>query len=145
MILALALLLMSQDMEGAPKFSDPPACWDGSQRELNWCARKEYQQGDAAMNGQWSKTAALMKRLDAHAGPPNGIIGNSSHFEALLNGQRAWLAYRDAYCPIRGASGGSSKPMLIDICRRDLTRQRTEQLKALMLHPMSGNPYFEDQ
>jgi uncharacterized protein YecT (DUF1311 family) len=128
-----------------PTFRNPPGCWDGSQREMNSCAHKEFKQADEAMNVQWDKTAVLMKRLDADDGPPNDIVGNSSHLEALLNGQRAWLAYRDAYCPILGASGGSSKPMLIDICRRDLTRQRTEQLKALTLHPMSGNQYYEDQ
>ena len=97
------------------------------------------------MKAQWSKTAALMKRLDADSGPANEIIGNSSHFKALLNGQRAWLAYREAYCPIFGASGGSMKPMLIDICRRDETRTRTDQLKSLMLSPANGHPYYEDQ
>ena len=138
---AIVVLLFGQ----AATFRVPPRCWDGSQRELNSCAQKEFKQADAAMNAQWVKTAALMKRLDTDAGPPNDIVGNSSHFEALLTGQRAWLAYRDAYCPIFGASGGSMKPMLINICRRDLTRARTEQLKSLMLSPATGNPYYEDQ
>lgn len=129
----------------APVFREPPACWDGSQHEMNVCAWKEYQQADAAMNAQWVKAAALMKRLDANSRPPNEIIGNSSHYEALLNGQRAWLAYRDAHCPIFGASGGSMKPMLISLCRRDQTRARTEQLKSVMLNPATGNPYYEDQ
>jgi hypothetical protein len=37
------------------------------------------------------------------------------------------------------------KPMLIDICLRDVTRLRTEQLKGLMLNPVTGNSYYEDQ
>jgi hypothetical protein len=36
-------------------------------------------------------------------------------------------------------------PMLRDLCLRDITKARTEQLKSLMLHPMTGNPYYEDQ
>jgi len=141
-ILALAIMALVHQGQA---FRDPPACWDGSQHEMNVCASKEYQQADAAMNAQWTKTAALMKRLDMAAGPPNEIIGNTSHFEALLNGQRAWLAFRDAHCPIYGAGGGSMKPMLIDICRRDLTTDRTEQLKSLMENPATGNHYYEDQ
>ena len=110
--LVLTVLAAQAVEDDAPIFRDPPACWDGSQHELNVCASKEFQQADEAMNAQWAKTARLMKRLDDES-PPNEIIGNSSHSEALLNGQRAWLAYRDAYCPIFGASGGSMKPMLI--------------------------------
>jgi uncharacterized protein YecT (DUF1311 family) len=127
-----------------PAFRDPPACWEGSQHELNVCAGKEYRQADATMNAQWRRTAALMKRLDAQ-NAPNAIVGNSSHFEALQKGQRAWLAFRDAYCPIFGASGGSMAPMLRGICLRDVTRARTQQLKGLMLNPATGNPYYEGQ
>ena len=143
--LFLSLAAVSFGQEPEPTFRDPPGCWDGSQHELNVCAYKEFEHADQAMNAQWNKTSVLMKRLDARAGPPNEIIGNISHFDALLNGQRAWLAYRDAHCPIFGASGGSMKPMLVAICRRDLTQARTEQLKGLMLNPATGNPYFEDQ
>ena len=145
MILALASLLVSQAAESPPSSREPPACWDGSQREMNACAFKEYQQADAAMNAQWLKTSELMKRLDTDSGPPNEIIGNMSHFEALLKGQRTWLAYREAYCSIFGASGGSSKTMLIYTCRRDETRARTEKLKSLRLNPMTGKSYYEDQ
>jgi uncharacterized protein YecT (DUF1311 family) len=130
--------------EGVPTFRDPPACWDGSQHELNVCAWKEFQQADKAMNEQWNKTAALMKRLDADD-PPIAEIGQSSNYEALLNGQRAWLQFRDDYCPIFGTGGGSMKPMLIDLCHRDVTRARIEQLKSLMLNPATGNSYYEDQ
>jgi uncharacterized protein YecT (DUF1311 family) len=138
------VLVLTLSAAQAPTFRDPPACWDGSQHEMNVCASKEYQQADAAMNAQWRQTAALMKRLDADD-PPNPALGQSSNFDALVEGQRAWLAYREAYCPIFGSGGGSMKPMLIDICRRDVTRLRTEQLKGLMLNPVTGNYYYEDQ
>ena len=143
--LALATALSQGTIEGEPVFRDPPACWDGSQHELNVCASKDYQQADVAMNAQWAKTAALMRRVDKDQGRPNETLGNSSHFTALLNGQRAWLRYRDAYCPIFGADGGSMAPMLRNVCLRDVTKARTEQLKSLIQNPATGNPYYQDQ
>ena len=139
-----ALLLTAIAPSGEANFRDPPACWDGSQHELNVCAGKEYRQADAGMNDQWVKTEALMKRLDAED-PPKAELGQSSHHQALLNGQRAWLQFRDAYCPIFGAGGGSMSPMLEYLCLRDITRSRTEQLKKLMSNPATGNAYYEDQ
>lgn len=85
-----------------------------------------------------------MKRLDAD-GPPNADLGQSSNYQALLNGQRAWLQFRDAYCPIFGTGGGSMSPMLEYLCLRDITRARTEQLAGLMMNPATGNAYYEDQ
>ena len=142
----VAMLLAAQaTAEDVPQLRDPPACWSGSQREMNACAWTEYQRADALMNEQWEKTFALMKRLDSDAPAAIEIIGNSSHSEALLNGQRAWLRFRDAYCPIFGASGGSMAPMLTSVCLRDVTKARTEQLESLLLNPATGNPYYEDQ
>ena len=144
MIVAFALALSVDAAQTTPEIPDPPKCWDGSQRELNSCAYKEYQQADTEMNVQWAKTSALMKRLDADV-PPNDIMGRRSQAEALLKGQRAWLSYRDAHCFIFGDSGGTMAPMLEYICLRDITRARTEELESMMVHPATGNPYFEDQ
>ena len=141
MIVAFVLATLAAP---APTSREPPACWDGSQRELNACAHKEYEQADAAMNVQWRQTAALMMRLDADL-PPNEVMGRRSQSDALLIGQRAWLQYRDAHCQIFGDSGGTMAPMLEFICLRDITRARTEQLKSMMVHPATGNPYYEDQ
>ena len=137
------LMALAQSGDGPPKFRDPPACWEGFQQELNACAGKEHQQADAEMNKQWLKTEALMKRLDADH-PPNADMGQSSHHQALLKGQRAWLQFRDAYCPIFGASGGSMRPMREFICMRDITQARTKQLKELMSNPATGNSYYEE-
>ena len=145
MSLGFALALsFTQAVDDAPKFRDPPKCWDGSQHEMNVCAWKEYQQADRAMNQQWGKTASLMKRLDVDH-PPIAEIAQSSRSEALLKGQKVWLQFRDAHCPIFSASGGSMAPMLGDLCLRDITKAGTEQLKALMLNPATGNPHYEDQ
>lgn len=138
MIFGLALALFAAQAVGdTPKFRDPPGCWDGAQNELNHCAWFEYRQADAAMNKQWARTAALMKRLDADY-PPDPGYGEHSQYEALLNGQRAWIKFRDAQCSLYDGARGSITPMLKGICLRDVTRARTEQLKSLMLN-------YEDQ
>ena len=122
-------------------FRNPPACWDGAQNELNECAAREYRQADLVMNAQWSQTAALMKRLDRD-NPPSPHLGQSSVFAALLAGQHAWLKYRLAHCSILVSFGGSIAPMREFICRRDLTRERTKQLKHLMLNPSNDEPFY---
>lgn len=142
-----ALLLMQAAMAGdgeAPRWRDPPACWDGSQSELTHCAWTEYREADAAMNRQWEKTAKILKRYDVES-PPDATRRESSLFKALLAGQRAWLKYRDEHCRVFGAGGGSMSPMLEGICLRDITRKRTEELAELASSPATGKPYFEDQ
>jgi uncharacterized protein YecT (DUF1311 family) len=141
----LALAFAALSAQGAiadePSWREPPACWDGPQSELNHCARTEYRSADEAMNIQWKKTSAVLKRLDGN-GPDDSEA--ASHFEALLSGQRAWLLFRDEHCKIYRAMGGSIAPMLEGLCLRDLTLERTEQLKMLSLNPATGSPYYED-
>lgn len=55
------------------------------------------------------------------------------HFETLLEGQRAWLKYRDAHCTTEGywARGGSLEPLLVSTCKTKLTQDRIQQLLFL--------------
>lgn len=57
--------------------------------------------------------------------------------DALKDAQRKWIAYRDAACFFEVGDGKgwdnlSIWPMRRDGCLTELTRQRTEQLKALV-------------
>ena len=140
MIILSLLMQAAVAGEGGPIWRDPPECWNGPQSELTYCAAAEYRAADSEMNVQWKRIAAIMKRRDADW-PPNEKIGQSSHFEALLAGQRAWLAYRDAHCTIFRTDGGSMAPMLEYICLRNVTLKRTEELASLMLSDVSGEPY----
>lgn len=104
----------------------------GPQQEMNYCAHQEYLRADAALNAQWSVTAAHMKEMDegSHATED----GRPSYFEALLAAQRAWIAYRDAHCRSEGYifRGGSMEPLMVSTCKTSLTKTRTEQLKDLV-------------
>jgi uncharacterized protein YecT (DUF1311 family) len=101
-----------------------------TQRDMNFCAGKEYEAADAALNRQWAQTSAAMKAADRDF---NRADGRPGYHAALLAGQRAWLKYRDAHCVSEGysARGGSMEPMLLNLCLAKLTKERTEQLRQL--------------
>lgn len=119
-----AILLMAAT---APQ----PDCADaGTQTDMNFCAHRAYKAADTALNAQWKITYAQMKAWDAEGLSNDGRPG---HARALLDGQRAWLKYRDAHCVSEGyqARGGSMESMLVGLCLEDLTKKRTEQLREL--------------
>lgn len=101
-----------------------------TQTDMNQCAAREYYQADRALNAQWVKTAAAMRKRDE----TRFGDGRPGYFETLLEGQRAWLKYRDAHCRAEGyyARGGSLEPMLVATCKADLTRKRTQDLRDLV-------------
>ena len=125
MSIMLALALAAG--QASPECGDLP-----TQREMNACAAKQFGDADAEMNARWKEALAYMRALDRStsnppaAGPSNG--------QALLDAQRAWLAFRDAHCltVAHYARGGSMEPMLISLCKAELTRARTAQLVELM-------------
>ena len=57
---------------------------------------------------------------------------SSAQQARLIQAERAWIAFRDAECAFRAgnAAGGSIHPMLLALCRTELTRARADQLDA---------------
>lgn len=106
-------------------------CGDLPQQPMNLCFLREFEGVDAEMNAQWKLTAAASKAADRELQPDDR---QPRHFPTLLAAQRAWLTYRDRHC--LGASfearGGSLAPTLDSLCRIELTRDRTRQLKAMV-------------
>ena len=137
----IALLLLPLLLQTAQAPEAPPVpgwnCKDPiAQQEMNWCAGRDYAAADVELNAQWAITRAKMKQNDADfAANGRGEYDiRSGYFESLLEAQRGWLRYRDAHCRVDGysARGGSMEPMLVSFCMTNLTRQRTEELKALI-------------
>ena len=91
-----------------------------TQLEMNECALRDYQVADTELNARYATARALLERLGAGA-------------VALRDAQRAWLAFRDSACEAEGAvyAGGSIQPMIVASCLARLTRQRSEDLRAL--------------
>ncbi|NNC73140.1 MAG: DUF1311 domain-containing protein [Sphingomonadaceae bacterium] len=128
MNLLFPLLLLAAQPQDPPWNCDDPQV----QQEMNWCAAREYERADAALNAQWPITAAEMKRRDEQNDWP--YDERPGYFETLLKAQRAWIEYRDAHCQSEGywARGGPLEPLLVSTCKTRLTEERTEQLQFLV-------------
>lgn len=133
MIAAAALLMLAQ---AAPATEEDIDCDHAQyQIEMNLCAVRDFEASDAALNAQWGETSARMKALDAEIDREHDK--QPGYFETLLDGQRAWLAFRDAQCLSESfmARGGSMQPMMISQCKTYLTELRTQQLRDLAAGP----------
>lgn len=106
-----------------------------TQQEMNWCAQQDYLDADRLLNEQWVKTAAAMHQRDRQArsqlGQPDKDF--AGFFATLLQAQRTWLTFRDTHCASEGSlyRGGSIEPLIVAMCKTDLTRQRITQLHYL--------------
>jgi uncharacterized protein YecT (DUF1311 family) len=130
MMLLVPLLMAAAQPEGAARSEIDCALDSLPQQHMNYCAAQDFHAADAALNAQWTLTANSMKRIDAEY-PAND--GRPGYFDTLLAAQRAWLAYRDGQCQSEGYTfrGGSMEPFMVATCRTRLTKQRTEELRAL--------------
>lgn len=96
----------------------------------------DVQAADAQLNAAYRTAMARMKQLDRGTRPadlpPADRIG-PSYSQALLNGQRAWLAYRDADCRMFAYEyrGGSAQGLSNRVCLTRVTRARTAELRLL--------------
>ncbi|MBA3669321.1 MAG: DUF1311 domain-containing protein [Sphingomonas sp.] len=99
------------------------ACMDAdqSQQGMNMCAGAAFERADTALNAEWAKVTAAYK-------------GDAAAKKLLLEGQRAWLKYRDAQCQMSAydSIGGSIWPLLNSGCLGSLTRQRTQELVVML-------------
>ena len=114
-----------------------------TQMDMNICAFRDYEAADRELNEQWRETAEVMKAADAGSHYDDGRSGS---FEALLEGQRAWLKLRDAHCRLVGydVRGGSLEPMMVSMCRTRMTRERTFHLRELTINQASRESKIED-
>ena len=119
----IAAILLVTAFQAGPADPIEDACYkaDFSQQAMNRCAGEAYERADAALNAQWKKV------LDAY--------GDDTEAKALLlEGQRAWLKYRDSWCQIAAfdSRGGSIWPLINSGCLASLTRARAHELKVLL-------------
>ena len=99
-----------------------------SQTEMNICAGEALRAADGDLNADYKLARDEMRRIDKDL--PEDLRGAE---KALLNGQRAWIKYRDGACNAEGFvfRGGSIEPLIISTCKERLTRQRSEDLRKL--------------
>lgn len=125
-MLDVVLVVLASQASAAINCREP-----GNQSEMTYCAWQDYKRADAVMTRQWQIAVANAKAADKE--PRMSWDKRPSYFAALLEGQRAWLKFRDAHCVSEGyeARNGSMEPMLIAACKEELTKVRTRQLQDL--------------
>jgi uncharacterized protein YecT (DUF1311 family) len=121
---ALAALLLL----AAPAAAQQVDCANAQvQVEINFCAEQGWLRADAELNRVWGRAKDMAQSLDA--GLPRQQQGI---WQALLDGQRAWITYRDKTCEAAGGfmRGGSAESMLIYGCREQMTWTRVDELET---------------
>jgi uncharacterized protein YecT (DUF1311 family) len=91
-----------------------------SQADMNICSFRDYLQSDIELNRIWNAVTTRFKK--------NAIS------TPLLDGQRAWLRYRDRQCDVwaKFYEGGTIASLAVNSCMTDITKFRTNELKQLL-------------
>jgi uncharacterized protein YecT (DUF1311 family) len=95
------------------------ACYqrDYSQQAMNMCAGDAYERADKRLNDQWAQLIDVIK-------------DDKEAKNRLIDSQRAWIKYRDAWCDTAAWDnrGGTIWPLIHSSCLAQLTRDRVKQL-----------------
>ncbi len=120
----VALLVSTAALAQTPDCSTPI-----TQMDMNICAEADWQEADAALNTAYREVMAEMQAMDADL--PENLQGAEA---ALRTAQRSWITFRDAHCTTEGFQmrGGSAEPLVVYGCLRELTVERTEDLRNLV-------------
>ena len=122
-ILSVLLRLQSasaQTEQPKPKAQEEEDRCCCSTYEMGQCLVKVEKKADAELNRLYQQAVKALDPKDA---------------ARLRKAQRYWIEYRDANCEAEMATyeGGSIAPSISGYCRIRLTRQRTEEIKAIYL------------
>ena len=96
----------------------------------------DYHAADAQLNATYRAVMTRMQQLDHGTDPadlPAAERTGPGYAQALLNSQRAWLAYRDANCRAFSYEfrGGSAQGLSNRVCLTRVTRARTAELRQM--------------
>lgn len=126
-ILALLMLLQWE--------TNAQICADSGnlpQQHMNACAAWDFEQADAELNETWDEVIAYVRDTLSEAPDWDDRGSGEEHLRAA---QRAWITLRDEHCTVWAfhMRGGSAEPLLYNGCRAQMTRERTRELRELMI------------
>lgn len=103
------------------------------QQPMNACAHWDYQQADGELNAVYEQVIEYARGYLSYQ--PEGEAARPSGEERIRRAQRAWVTLRDEHCEAWSYHmiGGTMEPFLFHSCRARLTRERTEELRRLMI------------
>jgi uncharacterized protein YecT (DUF1311 family) len=121
-LITVCLIATASHAEDAPNCADPP-----DQSAKAQCAQIEFEKADAELNKIWPELKAQAEEEDKRDGPDKQDFA-----DALTASQQAWSIFRDAECKWQSyaAKGDPLEPMLVNICKAKLTRERVKQLQT---------------
>jgi uncharacterized protein YecT (DUF1311 family) len=124
--LVFALTLTLAFPAVAPQASGPDCDNPQTQVEMNACAYESFLEADAELNSEWKSLRTRLRQAEDD-------FGYEGWFDAALEGQRGWLAYRDGQCAAEGyeMGGGTMEGMEVAYCKARLTRARIRELREL--------------
>lgn len=120
---ALALILT-----GTAQAQEVDCATAETQQDMNFCAAKDWETADVALNVEYAKALAFMQKIDS--GLPEEEKGAVKNLQVA---QRSWIEFRDYACIAEGYQmhGGSAESMVRLGCLARLTVARTLDLAAL--------------
>ena len=116
MIVASLMLLMAS---AGPANEVATSCdGDFTQMEMNACSYRTYQAADRELNDTWVAVA-------------NDVKNGRGNLEPLRKAQRTWITFRNQHCSAKADQfrGGSMRPLVLNTCLTNLTRERIVQLR----------------
>ena len=97
--------------------------------ELNFCAEKELDKADAALNAVYKQVLAFITKNGS-----DKPYDSKSWEAALRDSQRAWVAFRDADCngliPMSWTGGTATSGAVLG-CMSEKSKVRTKELESL--------------
>ncbi len=122
--------LMACAVVAGPVFAQQMDCSaPETQTDLTLCANQEWGNADEALNGAYQDALGLMRWVDSDL-----AAEDQGAQEALREGQRAWVTFRDNACLAEAYVffGGSIRPMVELNCKARLTWVRVADLQLIM-------------
>jgi uncharacterized protein YecT (DUF1311 family) len=92
--------------------------------QISGCVAERLQIADDALNQQWTQTLKAIRTLDQKR-----EVSKRPLEDALMASQQAWINFRDKTCLLETSLDENHPELTSDLCRANVTRARTEQLK----------------
>lgn len=132
MLLTLACLVLAASASAAEPTLN---CNDAqSNLEMKMCAQRDFEAADKELNEVYAKAIKDARDTYQDSKTLPGAEKMPNLEDKLRGVQRAWLAYRDTNCEYQSLMywGGSHASLAYGLCKVDMTKARTKELKELI-------------
>lgn len=116
--------------------AEPPLNCNNAQSnlEMKMCAQRDFEAADKELNQVFAKAIDEARALYKESTETVGGEKMPNLEQKLRAVQRSWIAYRDGNCEYQALMywGGTHASLAYGLCKVDMTKTRTRELKELM-------------